>query len=126
MARHYDSFEKLKENVSETYGSIVQLLEKFDWGFFSEEGQLKVETYAILDECFDIADDLEELVWYVSDEIGKLEKEIKKYREALSLNNADEKNEVLKLLVRYIRHNLEEELWIDYEEFDHNHYKRGC
>lgn len=124
MARgNYMSFQELKDSVSETYSSIAQLLEKFDWGFFSEDGQNKIEAYAILDDCFRIADDLQELVKYVADEIVKLGKEA---REAGSEKDADEKKEVIKYLARYIRHNCEEELWIDYEEFDLSHYKRGC
>lgn len=124
MARgNYMSFQELKDSVSETYSSIAQLLEKFDWGFFSEDGQNKIETYAILDDCFRIADDLNELVKYVADEIHKLGREV---REAASEKDASEKKEVVKYLARYIRHNCEEELWIDYEEFDHSHYKRGC
>lgn len=124
MARgNYMSFKELKDSVSETYSSIAQLLEKFDWGFFSEDGQNKIEVYAILDDCFRIADDLEELVKYVANEIAKLGKEA---REAASEKDAAEKKEVVKYLARYIRHNCEEELWIDYEAFDHSHYKRGC
>ena len=124
MARgDYMSFKELKDSVNETYSNIAQLLEKFDWGFFSEDGQNKIETYAILDDCFRIADDLEELVRYVSDEIVKLAKEA---REAGSQKDEDEKKEVIKHLARYIRHNCEEDLWIDYEEFDLRHYRRGC
>lgn len=123
MARDYMSFNELKESVTETYSSIAQLLEKFDWGFFSEDGQNKIEVYAILDDCFRFADDLNDLVKCVADEIGKLDKEI---REAASEKDAAEKKEVVKYLARYIRHNCEEELWIDYKEFDHSHYKRGC
>ena len=118
----YMSFQELKDSVSETYSSIAQLLEKFDWGFFSEDGQNKIEVYAILDDCFLIADDLEELVKFVVDEIVKLEKEA---REAGSRKDEDDKKAVIKHLTRYIRHNCEESLWIDYEEFDLNHYRRG-
>lgn len=123
MKGDYMSFNELKENASDIYSSITQLLEKFDWDFFSEDGQNKIEAYAILDDCFQIADDLQELVKYVADEIHKLGREV---REAASEKDAAEKKEVVKYLVRYIRHNCEEELWIDYEEFDHSHYKRGC
>lgn len=126
MKGDYMSFKELKENVSETYASIAQLLEKFDWGFFSEDGQNKIETYAILDDCFNIADDLKDLAYRVADEIIKLEKEIKSFIEAGNQKDADEKKEVVKLLVRYIRHNLEEEIWEEHSEFDYNHYKRGC
>lgn len=126
MARYYDSFDKLKENVVETYGSIAQLLEKFDWGFFSEDGQNKIEAYEILDDCFHIADDLKELAYWVADRIIKLEKEIKSYSEAGKQKDADEKKEIVKYLVRYIRFNLAEEIWEEHSEFDHNHYKRGC
>ena len=119
----YMSFQELKDSVSETYSSIAQLLEKFDWGFFSEDGQNKIEVYAILDDCFRIADDLEELVKYVADEIGKLGMEV---LAADSKKDADDKKEVIKHLSRYIRHNCEEELWIDYKEFDLSHYRRGC
>lgn len=121
MARYYDSFQKLKENVSETYSSIAQLLEKFDWGFFSEDGQNKIETYAILDDAFNFASDFHDLVKFVSNEISKLESEIK----TATPEDAAEKTEVIKLLAQYIRHNLEEELWQDYPEFDKKH-AGGC
>ena len=118
MARCYDSFEKLKESVSETYSSIAQLLEKFGWEFFSEDGQIKIEAYKILDDCFRISDDLEELVKYVSDEIVKLKKEA---QETETLKAEDEKKAIIKHLYRYIRFNVHVDYWNDYPTFN-----RGC
>ena len=122
MARYYDSFQKLKENVSETYGNIAMLIEKFDWGFFSEEGQNKIEAYAILDDAFMFAADFRDLVQFVSNEISKLEGEIKTAKP----EDAAEKREVIKLLAKYIRNNLEDDLWQDFPAFDKNHAERGC
>lgn len=126
--RYYESFDKLKEKVSETYSSIAMLLEKFGWDFFSEDGANKVEAYAILDDAFQIADSLEDLAKIIAGEVYKLEKGIQACRESRlpsAPKDAEEKNEVLKLLVKYIRHNLDEDLWKDYTEFDHAH-TRGC
>ena len=111
MARHYDSFDKLKENVSETYASIAQLLEKFDWEFFSEDGAKKIEAYEILDDAFRFASDHNDLVKYVAGQVYEMA-------------NTVAKEEVVVYLVKYIRHNLAEEFWQDYSEF--NLFKRGC
>ena len=111
---NYMSFQELKDSVSETYSSIAQLLEKFDWGFFSEDGQNKIEAYAILDDAFNAADDHNDLVKIVSNEVAKLKKEM----DTATPEEAVEKKEVVKLLVKYIRHNLEEDFWKDYPEYD--------
>lgn len=42
MFSNYKSFKELKEEVSETYANIAQLLEKFGWDLFSADGQNKV------------------------------------------------------------------------------------
>lgn len=125
MVKYYDNYEWMKMKENETFDSIEQLLEKFGWSFFSEDGANKAEAHTILHDCFELAAARDELVKAVAEEIGKLEKEIKLYREA-GTQGADDKNEVLKYLVRYIRLNCEEELWKEYPEFDYNHYKRGC
>ena len=122
----YQTFDELKKNVSEVYASIAHLLEKFDWGFFSEEGSIKVEVYEILDDCFRISTDKTELALFVSTEIHKLDKGAKELREAGSLQEAEEKSKIVRYLARYIRHNCEEEHWSYMTAFDYNHYKRGC
>ena len=126
MGRYYDSFRKLRESVADTYGNMAMLLEKFDWGFFSEEGQNKIEAYAILDDAFELDADKKELVQIVAGEVHKLEKKIKEYREAGSEKDAEDSNAVLKLLVKYIRHNLDEEIWEEYPDFNIKHYHVGC
>lgn len=126
MGRYYDSFRKLKESVADTYGNMAMLLEKFDWSFFSEDGQNKIEAYAILDDAFNLADDKKELVQIVAGEVRKLEKKVEESRNAGSDKDADDSNAVLKLLVKYIRHNLDEEFWDEYSEFNIKHYHVGC
>ena len=122
MLGDYKSFKELKEEVSETYDSMAMLLEKFDWNLFSADGQNKVEAYAILDDNFRIARDIESLIDYVADEICKLEKEIK----TATPEDAAEKKEVIKLLANYIVDNCDDELTDGRSEFDYNHRKRGC
>lgn len=122
MFSDYKSFKELKEEVSETYDSMAMLLEKFDWNLFSADGQNKIEAYAILDDCFREARDIESLIDYVADEICKLEKEIQE----ATPEDAAEKKEVIKLLANYIVENVADELTDGRREFDLNHRKRGC
>lgn len=122
MFSDYKSFKELKEEVTETYASIAQLLEKFDWNLFSADGQNKIEAYAILDDCFRIARDIESLIDAVADEICKLEKEIK----TANPEDAAEKKEVIKILANYIVDNCDDELTDGRREFDRNHRTRGC
>lgn len=112
----YHRFKSLKENVSETYGSMAQLLEKFDWGFFSADACNQIEAYEVLNEAFGFSDDGKELVSYIANEIVKLKQKAK---------DGDDR-EVIKYLVKYIRHNFPEELWIEYQEFNLPHLHRGC
>lgn len=119
MFSNYKSFKELKEDVSETYANIAQLLEKFGWDFFSVDGQNKVEAYAILDDCFRISRSIESLIDNVADEICKLEKE-------MTPDDAAEKKEVIKLLANYIVENVADELTDGRREFDRNHRTRGC
>lgn len=124
-----ESFWSLRKSATQIYASMEQLLEEFDWSIFTEEGAVKCEAYGILDNAFRFANDKADLVKIVADEIADLEHDIKEARENGSQENLEEAehlNEVLKYLVKYIRHNCEDELWEDYPEFDHNHYKRGC
>jgi phage host-nuclease inhibitor protein Gam len=119
MFSNYKSFKELKEDVSETYGSFAQLLEKFDWSIFSADGQNKVEAYAILDDCFRISRDIKSLIDAVADEICTLEKE-------MTPDDAAEKTEVIKILANYIVDNCDDELTDGRREFDRNHRTRGC
>ncbi|MGN0999735.1 MAG: hypothetical protein ACI4PO_09305 [Faecousia sp.] len=128
MPRDYKSFNELRDSVSDTYSSMAQLLEKFDWGFFSEDGCNKIEVYSTLNDNFLDADDKTELVKIVAGEIDEREKSIKHLREKGAshfLKEIKEKNEVIKYLAKYIRHNCERELWADYPEFDYNHSTYG-
>lgn len=109
-------FKSLKENVSETYGSMAQLIEKFDWGFFTNDASNQIQAYEVLDEAFGFSDDGNELVRYVANEISGLKQKAK---------DADD-YEVIKYLVKYIRFNFPEELWDEYENFNLSHLHRGC
>lgn len=112
----YHRFKSLKENVSETYGSMAQLLEKFDWGFFTNDACNQIQAYEVLNDAFGFADDGKELVSYVANEIVKLKQKAK---------DADDR-EVIKYLVKYIRFNFPEDLWDEHPEFNHSHLCRGC
>ena len=119
MYSDYKSFKELREEVSETCASTEQLLEKFDWSFFSADGQNKIEAYEILDDCFRIARSIESLIDNVADEICKLEKE-------MTPDDAAEKKVVIKILANYIVDNCDDELTDGRREFDRNHRIRGC
>lgn len=112
----YHRFQSLKENVSETYGSMAQLLEKFGWSFFSADACNQIEAYEVLDDAFKASADGEELVGYVANEIGQLKQKAK---------DGDDR-EVIKHLVKYVRDNFPEELWDEYAEFNLSHLRRGC
>ena len=115
MAKHDDFFELQKE-VKETWDSIAVLLEKFDWGFFTNDACNQIQAYEVLNEAFGFSDDSKELVSYVANEIVKLKQKAK---------DADDR-EVIKYLVKYIRFNFPEELWDEHTEFNHSHLCRGC
>lgn len=122
MIGDYKSFKELKKEAVETYDSFAQLLEKFDWSIFSADGQNKVEAYAILEENFREARDIESLVAFIAYEISKLEKEIPE----ANAEDATEKKEVIKILANYIVDNCDDELTDGYREFDGNHRTLGC
>ena len=125
MAR-YSDFEDLKKNVQDTWSSMALLLEKFGWGFFTDEAAIQVEAYETLNEAFQLADDSTDFVELISDEIDKLEKKIKTCRAISNKDDADDYNTQLMYLVKYIRFNFRDYLWLDYPEFDHNHFVWGC
>lgn len=125
MGRYID-FEDLKKGVQETWSSMALLLEKFGWGFFTDEAAIQVEAYETLNEAFQLADDSNDFVKLICDEIDKLEKKIKLRREVNSNDEADDFNALLKYLVKYIRFNFREYLWFEYPEFDHSHSVWGC
>lgn len=108
-------FQSLKETVSETYGSMTQLLEKFGWGFFSADACTQIEAYEVLEESFGFAGDGKELVSYVANEIGKLKQKAKEVDDF----------EVIKHLVKYVRDNFPDDLWDEYQEFNLPHLHRG-
>lgn len=112
----YHRFNSLKENVSETYGSMAQLLEKFDWGFFTDDACNQIEAYEILNEAFEFSADSKDLVKHVAEKIADLKEKAK------DVDDFD----VIKYLVKYIRFNFHPELWDEYPEFNHSHLTRGC
>lgn len=129
MAKHYDSFDELQKSVQETYNSFVTLIEKFDYDFLSKEGGLMYDVYYLLDDAFNGSCDKEDLVKAVAGEITTLKAHIKHHREAntpADLEEAEELNETIKYLVKYIRFNCEESLWESYTEFDHTHKTHGA
>ena len=123
-----ESFWSLRESATAIYSSMEQLIEEFDWDIFTDEGAVKCEAYGILDDAFRCSDSKTDLVKAVAGEIAGLVKEIKEAREngsSENLEDAAHAAEIVKYLVKYIRHNCEDELWEEYPEFDHNHYTRG-
>ena len=114
---HY-RFQSLKANVSETYGSMTQLLEKFDWSFFSEDACNQIEAYEVLDEAFRFSDDSKALVRNVAERIAELKEKAKD-------GDGYTDREVVMHLVKYIRSNFPDDLWDEYTEFNLPHLHRG-
>lgn len=112
----YRDFKGLKEDVSETYESMAQLVEKFDWGFFTDEACNQIRAYEVLADIFKRVYDSEDLVDRVANEISWLKGKVKD----------DDDREVIKNLVKYVRENFSDELWDQHAEFNLSHLHRGC
>lgn len=121
MAR-YDDFRALKKDVEETWDSIAQLLEKFDWDFFSASGSVQAQGYELLDDAFKASFTKEEVAAYMANEVAVIKNRIK------NTQNQERAAELLAIgnwLIDYIRENFEDEITNDYSEFTHA-YLRGC
>ena len=108
-------FMKQKEEVAETYDSMAQLVEKFDWDFFTDDACNQITAYEALHDAFKKASGSEDLVNRVANEISRLKRKAD-----------DDDREVIKHLVKYIRDNFSEDLWDQHTEFNLSHLRRGC
>lgn len=121
MARRED-FLTLQKDVVERWDSIEQLLDKFDWDFFSDSGAVQAQGYEILDDSFNASCTMEEVAAYVANEVAVI-----KTRRKNTQNN-ERSAELLAIgnwLIDYIRANFEEEIVQNYPEFTLS-YLRGC
>lgn len=109
MERKYKSFEDLRKKVFEKY-EIFSAVER---EYLNDKGKFMYEVYDALDDCFRFADSKEELVEVISKEIAELLKPVW-YRSP----EVDEMNKkVAEKLRRYVRWNIEKELWENIPEF---------
>lgn len=120
MART-DDFKTLEKDVMERWDSIEQLLDKFDWDFFSDSGAVTAQGYELLDDAFTASVTKEEVAAYVANEVAV----IKTRRE--NTQNSERSAELLAIgnwLIDYICANFEEGIVQNYPEFTHT-YLRG-
>ena len=120
MSRYKD-FNRLANDVEETWGSIAQLLEKFDWDFFSDSGAVQAQGYEILDDAFNASCTMEEVAAYVANEVYVIKTRRK------NTQNSERSAELLAIgnwLIEYILANFEEEIVQNHTEFTRS-YLRG-
>lgn len=121
MAR-YEDFRTLEKDVYDKWESIEQLLDKFDWDFFSDSGAVTAQGYELLDDAFQNSSTKEEVAAYVANEVIVIKKQIK------DTQNTERSAELLAIgnwLTDYIRKNFEEEIVNEHPEFSLS-YLRGC
>ena len=120
MAR-YEDFRTLEKDVYDKWESIEQLLDKFDWDFFSDIGAVIAQGYELLDDSFQNSSTKEEVATYVANELYGIKKRIK------NAQNTERSAELLAIgnwLIDYIRANFEDEITNEHPEFSLS-YLRG-
>lgn len=120
MAR-YEDFRTLEKDVYDNWDRISQLLEKFDWDFFSDSGAVTAQSYELLEAAFQNSSTKEEVADYVANEVAVIKNRIK------NTQNNERSAELLAIgnwLLDYIRANFEEEIVNDHPELLHS-YLRG-
>ena len=120
MAR-YNDFRTLEKDVYDKWESIEQLLDKFDWDFFSDIGAVIAQGYELLDDSFQNSSTKEEVATYVANEIIVIKNRIK------NTQNTERSAELLAIsywLTDYIHKNFEEEIVNEHPEFSLS-YLRG-
>lgn len=113
MAEH-KNFEALQKDVAETCDSVEQLLEKFNWDFFSDSGAVTAQGYELLDDAFNASGTKEEVAAYIANEVAVIKNRRK------NTQNTERSAELLAIgdwLIDYIRKNFEEEITSDHPEF---------
>jgi len=120
MARN-DDFRTLEKDVYDKWDVIEQMLDRFDWDFFSDSGAVTAQGYELLDDAFQDSSTKEEVAAYVANEVYVMKKRIKNTQ---NTERAAELLAVANWLIDYIRENFEEEIVQDHEEFSRN-YLRG-
>jgi len=103
------SFEEIREKVERTY----EPLQNIDHAYLNERGKLVYEVYDILDDCLCFADDLETFVANVRQNIEDMLKPVW-YR---SYELEEQYKLVAEKLRRFVRWNIENELWENIPEF---------
>ena len=124
-------FRELAKDVKETWDSISQVLDKFDWDFFSTEGAVKAQGYEILDDVFRDACTKDEAAADVANEIGVIKNRVKNLMKASPSTEARTKvqgriDELLAIgtwLIDYVRANFEEEIVKNHSQFRRNYLK---
>ena len=110
----YKDFKALQKNVAERWDSIEQLLEKFDWDFFSDSGAVTAQGYELLDDAFNASGTKEEVAAYVANEVAVIKTRRK------NTQNTERSAELLAIgdwRIDYIRKNFEGEITSDHPEF---------
>lgn len=117
----YKNFKELQKDVAERWDSIEQLLEKFDWDFFSDSGAVTAQGYELLDDAFNASGTKEEVAAYIANEVAVIKTRRK------NTQNTERSAELLAIgdwLIEYIRENFEAEIFMDHLELSRN-YLRG-
>ena len=118
----FDDFRTLEKDVYEKWDIIEQMLDAFDWAFFSDSGAVTAQGYELLDDAYQASSTKEEVATYVANELYGIKKRIK------NAQNTERSAELLAIgnwLIDYIRANFEDEITNEHPEFSLS-YLRGC
>jgi len=83
MARN-DDFRTLEKDVYDKWDVIEQMLDRFDWDFFSDSGAVTAQGYELLDDAFQDSSTKEEVAAYVANEVYVMKKRIKNTQNTLN------------------------------------------
>lgn len=103
------SFEQICELVAKKF----EPLQNIDHKYLNEEGKFMYEVYDVLDDCVRMSDNLNDFVEQVRWNIEEMLKPTW-YR---SPEFAEENKRIAEKLRRYVRWNIEKELWENIPEF---------
>ena len=109
MSKEYKSFEDLRKKVEDKYEAFAGVEREY----LNDKGKFMYEVYDSLDDCFRMADNKAELVQIIRSEIADLLKPV--WYRSPEIEEMNEK--VAEKLRRYVRWNIEKELWESIPEF---------
>lgn len=103
------NFDEIRKHVEEQF----DIFAKIEWGYLNEEGIVVRRTYGELIDILEFVDNLKDLVYEVDRVIFDLTHPVG----YVYIDTSIERNKVAEKLRKYIRWNVDNELWETYPEF---------